>query len=95
MNRQRADGCFDGTLYYGRAVAGVVPGYPAIPDAISSSAMNFDTGDFEASRWIQTKIAWSSVYGVVSSQAHSLRARDDDEVMRKKMEARRRDPRAS
>ena len=85
MNRQRADGCFDGILYYGRAVAGVVPGYPAIPDAISSSAMNFDTGDFEASRWIQTKIAWSS-------QAHSLRARDDDEVMRKKMEARRRDP---
>ena len=61
VNRQRADGCFDGILYYGRAVAGVVPGYPAIPDPISSSVKNIDLQDWEASRWVQTKIAWSSL----------------------------------
>ena len=61
VNRQRADGCFDGTLYYGRAVAGVIPGYPAIPDPISSSVKNIDLQDWEASRWVQTKIAWSSL----------------------------------
>lgn len=60
VNRQRADGCFDGTLYYGRAVAGVVPGYPALPDIIASSVMNMETGDW-TSRWVPTKIAWSSL----------------------------------
>lgn len=33
-NGQRDDGCFDGALYYAQALAGVIPGYPEVPDVI-------------------------------------------------------------